>query len=239
MSADSVPRYVWARALECVWLGVRVQNHLRGHGTALSGAGGGERPRPVSAVPSGCVALTLDDGPDPTWTPAALDMLARHAVSATFFLIGSRVAERPALARRVAAAGHTIGNHSLRHPQPFAALRRGALDAEIRGTQEVIEDATQTTPRLFRAPGGGWSPAVLRIAAENGLTPVDWSLNPSDWKRPGTPVITRRLARCRSGEVLLCHDGGGDRSQTIASLDAVIPVLKRRGLRFVALTDTP
>jgi peptidoglycan/xylan/chitin deacetylase (PgdA/CDA1 family) len=225
--------YLWARGLECLLLGYRGYRRLR----PPAAPDRPDRPVwpawPVFTVGAGEVALTVDDGPDPRWTPALLDVLARHRVPATFFLIGARVAESPRLAARVGAAGHAIGNHSMHHPQPFAALGRTGLRAEISDAQARISDAVGEPPKLFRAPGGGWSPAVLGAAAEAGLTAVDWTVNPGDWKEPGVARIARKLSASRSGHVLLCHDGGGDRRQTVAALDAVIPVLKRRGLRFV------
>ncbi|MEV2238336.1 polysaccharide deacetylase family protein [Micromonospora sp. NPDC049891] len=192
---------------------------------------------PAFGTPGDGIALTIDDGPHPTWTPPMLDLLDAHGVRATFFLIGDRVREHPELARRVLAAGHLIGNHSMTHPQPFAALPRPMLRAEIDRTQREIEDATGISPRLFRAPGGNWSPAVLRTTVDSGLTPVDWTVNPSDWRSPGVERITRTLSRTRPGQIILCHDGGGDRSQTLAALTAVIPRLIGRGLRFVTVAD--
>ncbi|MTK01594.1 polysaccharide deacetylase family protein [Micromonospora sp. CP22] len=192
---------------------------------------------PTFGVPGDDVALTIDDGPHPTWTPPMLDLLDAHGVRATFFLIGDRVREHPELARRVLAAGHVIGNHSMTHPQPFAALSRPMVRAEIDRTQREIEDATGVSPRLFRAPGGNWSPTVLRTTVDLGLTPVDWTVNPSDWRSPGVDRITRSLSRTRPGQIMLCHDGGGDRSQTIAALTEVIPRLIGQGLRFVTVAD--
>ncbi|BCB75381.1 chitooligosaccharide deacetylase NodB [Phytohabitans flavus] len=218
--------YLWARSLEALLLGVRAHRRRRPFTP-------GRRAWPLFNAETGAVALTVDDGPDPRWTPALLDVLARHEVPATFFLIGARTAEQPRLARRIAEAGHAIGNHSMHHPQPFAALDAARQRAEIGETQERIADAVGQPPRLFRAPGGGWSRTVLGVAAEHGLTAVDWTVNPSDWKEPGVPHITRVLSRSGPGHILLCHDGGGDRSQTIAALDRVIPLLKERGLRFV------
>jgi peptidoglycan/xylan/chitin deacetylase (PgdA/CDA1 family) len=217
--------YLWARSLECAFLGIRTSQRR------LPWTVGSRWP--VFAVTDGCVALTVDDGPDPRWTPALLDLLARHEVPATFFLIGARTAEHPRLAARVVAAGHSVGNHSMHHPQPFAALRPAQLRAEIGHAQDQIAQAVGERPALFRAPSGGWSPAVLGITAEAGLTAVDWTVNSSDWKEPGVGHITRALSGGGSGHVLLCHDGGGDRSQTLAALATVIPLLKRRGLRFV------
>ncbi|PZG20290.1 polysaccharide deacetylase family protein [Micromonospora craterilacus] len=192
---------------------------------------------PAFGLPGEEIALTVDDGPHPRWTPALLDLLDRHGVRATFFLVGDRVRERPDLARQVLAAGHLIGNHSMSHPQPFAALARHEIRAEIAYAQREIEDATAVTPRLFRAPGGNWSSAVLRITAGLGLSPVDWTVNPSDWRSPGVPQIVRTLSRTRPGQIMLCHDGGGDRSQTIAALAEVLPRLTDRGLRFVTVPD--
>ncbi|GIG87005.1 polysaccharide deacetylase family protein [Plantactinospora endophytica] len=193
----------------------------------------GDGNRPVFGVPGHSVALTIDDGPHPEWTPRMLDLLDRHSVRATFFLIGARVAEHPGLARRIHDAGHLVGNHSMSHPQPFAALPPDRLHAEIGQAQRRIEDAVGFSPRLFRAPGGNWSPTVLRATADLGLVPVDWTVNPSDWRSPGVHRIVRRLSRSRPGHVLLCHDGGGDRSQTVAALETVLPRLLDRGLRFV------
>ncbi|MFY1593178.1 polysaccharide deacetylase family protein [Micromonospora sp. WMMD737] len=197
---------------------------------------GGPR-RPTFGVPGDDVALTIDDGPHPRWTASMLDLLDRHGVRATFFLVGDRVREHPELARDVLAAGHLIGNHSMTHPQPFAALTRHEITAEIDRTQREIEDATGHTPRLFRAPGGNWSPGVLRTTAELGLVPVDWTVNPSDWRSPGVARIVRTLSRTRPGQIMLCHDGGGDRSQTVAALAEVLPRLTDRGLRFVTVPD--
>lgn len=228
--------WLWARSLECVCYAVRIG--LRWHTSVRGGRSGPTRRRgggyawPIFTVDGDRIALTVDDGPHPEWTPALLDVLARHDVPATFFLIGANVARYPSLAARIAAEGHAIGNHSLTHPQPFAALDRARLRAEIAEAQARIVDAVGAPVRLFRAPGGGWSPAVLEAAAELDLTTVDWTVNPSDWKEPGTDHIVRVLSRSRPGHVLLCHDGGGDRSQTVAALDRVIPQLLARGLRF-------
>ncbi|GAA2349103.1 polysaccharide deacetylase family protein [Dactylosporangium salmoneum] len=214
-----------AHLLHYAWFAVRGVQALR----PRPGRG---RLGPVFGVEGHAVALTVDDGPHPDWTPPLLDLLARHGVRATFFLIGDRVRERPDLARRIAGEGHALGNHSMTHPHPFAALAPAALEAEIAGTQEAIERATGVRPRLFRAPSGNWSPRVLRAAAGHGLTPVDWTVNPSDWRAPGTERIARALDRSRAGHIMLCHDGGGDRSQTVAALAHVLPRLRARGLTF-------
>lgn len=186
-------------------------------------------------VPAEAVALTVDDGPDPRWTPRVLDLLEEHRAAATFFLIGANVERHPALARRIAAAGHTVGNHSLRHPQPFAARTAKQIRDEIVGAQRSIEDGAQVAPRLFRAPGGGWSPRVLQQVADAGLVPVDWDVDPRDWTRPPAARISATLRRASGGDILICHDGGDDRTRTVEALRTTVPELQHRGLHFVRL----
>ncbi|MQA87007.1 MAG: polysaccharide deacetylase family protein [Streptosporangiales bacterium] len=186
-------------------------------------------------APAGAVALTVDDGPHPRWTPKVLDLLAEYQVRATFFVIGKKVRQFPDLTQRITAAGHAIGNHTMHHPQPFAALDEERITREVVQAQRHIEDATRVAPRLFRAPAGEWSAQVLAAATEAGLIPVDWSVDPKDWSHPGTAHIARTLRRSNGGDILICHDGGRDATPTIDALAAVIPELKQRCLQFVAL----
>ncbi|MFF9490332.1 polysaccharide deacetylase family protein [Streptomyces sp. NPDC014676] len=181
------------------------------------------------------VALTVDDGPDPTWTPALLDVLAAHGVKATFFVVGERAREHPGLLRRLLAAGHRLGNHSYSHFQPFAALPAAAVAREMDETQRVVTDETGVRPTLFRAPAGGWSRGVLAAARDHGLTPVDWTVDPKDWREPPADRIAERVARARPGDIVLCHDGGGDRSRTVKALDLALARLRERGTLFTTL----
>ncbi len=181
------------------------------------------------------VALTVDDGPDPTWTPRLLDVLDSHDVRATFFVIGERAAHHPELLRRTLAAGHTIGNHSYTHTQPFAALPPDLVAEELRRTQRVVSEATGRAPVLFRAPAGGWSRTVLGAARDQGLTPVDWSVDPKDWRPPPPARIARTVLGARAGDIVLCHDGGGDRSGTVAALDTALGQLRAQGVEFTTL----
>ncbi|MDT7581154.1 MAG: hypothetical protein QOK35_2418 [Pseudonocardiales bacterium] len=181
------------------------------------------------------VALTIDDGPHPVWTPKVLDLLAEHEVRATFSVIGEQAQEYPRLVRRVVRAGHGLCNHSMTHPQPFGARSTAAIRREIVDAQSAISDAAGEEPELFRSPGGSWTEAVLDIADELGLAPVGWSVDPRDWSLPGTAAIEASLLHARAGDILLCHDGGGNRAQTVAALDAVLPQLSAEGLRFVVL----
>jgi peptidoglycan-N-acetylglucosamine deacetylase len=181
------------------------------------------------------VALTIDDGPHPTWTPKVLDLLAEHDVSATFSIIGEQAQAYPKLVRRVVRAGHGVCNHSMTHPQPFGARSTAAIRRQIVDAQSAIADAAGEEPELFRAPGGGWTEAVLDLTDELGLTPVGWSVDPRDWALPGATAIEKTLLQAGAGDILLCHDGGGDRAETVTALAAVLPQLQDEGLRFVVL----
>jgi peptidoglycan-N-acetylglucosamine deacetylase len=186
-------------------------------------------------APANAIALTIDDGPQPEWTPKMLDLLAEHDVKATFSLIGIQVKEFPRLAQRIVAAGHELCNHTMHHPIPFNELSAKRVTNEIAEAHARIADVTGITPKFFRSPGGAWSKRILHTAAEGGMQPIDWDVDPRDWSRPGTAHITRSMLGCRAGAILLCHDGGGDRSETIKALHTVIPKLKARGLSFIPL----
>ncbi len=189
----------------------------------------------LPAAPPNAIALTIDDGPHPEWTPKMLDLLAEHQVKATFSLIGIQVKELPDLARRIVAAGHQLCNHTMTHPLEIASLPRKRVDTEITEAHDRIGDATGIAPKFFRSPGGAWSKNVFRSAARHGMTPIDWAVDPRDWARPGTKRIEHSLLDAKGGDILLCHDGGGDRSETLKALRKVIPELKNRGLVFSAL----
>jgi peptidoglycan/xylan/chitin deacetylase (PgdA/CDA1 family) len=190
---------------------------------------------PGPAFPADAVALTIDDGPHPVWTPKILRLLDKHHVPALFCMIGNQVLGHEGVARSVVGDGHQLANHTWSHPTEMAGRPVRRMRRELSRAQEKIYDTTGYAPTLFRSPGGDWSPALLGAAAKARMVPLDWSEDPRDWSRPGVAAITRRLLGARPGEILLCHDGGGDRSQTYAALRTVIPALKARGYRFVAL----
>ncbi len=106
---------------------------------------------------------------------------------------------------------------------------------EIGEAHDRIAQLTGVAPKFFRSPGGNWSTQVLDVASQHGMICIDWAVDPRDWARPGTGQITTTLLAAKPGDILLCHDGGGDRSETIAALRTVIPALQKRGLAFVAL----
>jgi peptidoglycan/xylan/chitin deacetylase (PgdA/CDA1 family) len=200
------------------------------------------RRRPVFRVhdylptaPANAVALTIDDGPDGRWTPTVLAVLAEHGVKATFSLVGVHVMHEPGLVREIVAAGHGVCNHSMTHPEPFASLPRAAIEAEIRGGLQTIHATTGRVATVFRSPAGDWSPEVFATVARWGMIPIDWDVDPRDWAQPGSRYITGKLLAAGPGDILLCHDGGGQRSETITALRAVLPALLLRGLTFVTL----
>ena len=189
------------------------------------------------------VALTFDDGPNPEATPRILDALAATGTVATFFLLGRHVERWPALAARVAAEGHVIGNHGWfhrkLHTQSPASVRR---DLEL-GTAAIV-GATGVRPGVFRAPHGFRAPWVSHIARTLGQRTIGWSLGVWDSALPGVDAIVERtVTGARPGSILLLHDGdgydaSGDRTQTAAAVPLIISALKARDYRFAGVPAT-
>jgi peptidoglycan-N-acetylglucosamine deacetylase len=179
------------------------------------------------------IALTIDDGPNPVYTPQVLEILSHYHVTATFSMIGLHVAAYPDLARSVADAGHQIANHTWTHAD-LVTMATKAVHAEFALANEAIHAATGRHPGLFRAPYGAWSPTVIRLCEQMKMVPLDWSVDPRDWARPGIRNIVRNIMQnTRPGSIILEHDGGGNRSETVAALRIVIPALLREGYNFV------
>jgi peptidoglycan/xylan/chitin deacetylase (PgdA/CDA1 family) len=173
------------------------------------------------------LALTYDDGPNDPHTLRLLDVLARHNVHATFFLIGRYVHQRPEIARAIVQAGHAVGNHTFTHP--LLTLKSEAeIRQELSTCRAALEDATGQSFNLFRPPFGGRRPAVLRVARELSLEPIMWNITGYDWSAPPAATIERTVAKhIRGGDVILLHDGGhkqmgADRSQTIVATDRLL-----------------
>jgi peptidoglycan/xylan/chitin deacetylase (PgdA/CDA1 family) len=184
------------------------------------------------------VALTFDDGPWPVTTPRILTILRRQHAPATFFVIGYLADRFPGLVARERAEGMTVGNHTYNHPQvpPFGQLPRALVRVQIALGAESIRRAG-VSPRLMRPPGGSFSPTTVAVARSLGERVVLWSVDPADW-RPGTTarqIVKRVLNAVRPGSIVILHDGGGDRSATVAALPAIIRGIRRKGLRLVAI----
>jgi len=188
------------------------------------------------------IALTYDDGPNDPHTLKLLDVLAKHGVRATFFMIGRYVQQRPDIARAVAQAGHVIGNHTFTHPllifESAAQTRRQLVDCH-----QALDEALGEHSNLFRPPFGGRRPATLRVARELGLKTVMWNVTGYDWNAPPAAVIEKKVARqLRGGDVILLHDGGhralgADRTQTVIATDNLIQRYKGEGYEFVTVEE--
>jgi len=198
--------------------------------------------RTFTGLPRGTeqLALTYDDGPNDAHTQRLLEVLAKHEVHATFFLIGRYVQQRPEIARAIVKAGHVVGNHTFTHPllifKSAAEIRQ-----ELTDCRSALEDADGQQSSLFRPPFGGRRPAVLRIARQLGLTPIMWNVTGFDWNAPPSAVIEQKVAdQIRGGDVILLHDGGhkqmgADRSQTVQATDRLITKYKSEAYKFVTI----
>ena len=200
--------------------------------------------RTFTSLPRGArqIALTYDDGPNDPHTLRLLEVLAKHNVHATFFMIGRYVQQRPEIVREVVKAGHVIGNHTFTHPlltlQSAAQIRQ-----ELSDCRSALQDAIGDHSNLFRPPFGGRRPATLRIARELGLEPVMWNVTGYDWNAPPSAMIEQKVAKqIRGGDVILLHDGGhkqigADRSQTVLATDSLIAKYQAEGYRFVTIQE--
>jgi len=178
------------------------------------------------------VALTFDDGPS-GYTGQLLDVLKANKVHATFFEIGQNVAGRSAVMKRILREGSVLGNHSWSHPN----LSGGGL-GQLTSTNRAIRNATGYTPCVFRPPYGATSSTLVGQARSLGMDTILWDVDPRDWSRPGSgAIVSNVLGNTHSGSIVLSHDGGGPREQTVAAYRTIIPALKRRGYRFATVPE--
>jgi cellulose synthase/poly-beta-1,6-N-acetylglucosamine synthase-like glycosyltransferase/peptidoglycan/xylan/chitin deacetylase (PgdA/CDA1 family) len=197
----------------------------------------------TASPPSKTIALTFDDGPDPKWTPRLLQVLRRYHVPATFFVVGARVVEHPDLVKAEIATGSEVGMHTFTHADlgRASAWRRGL---EINLTEHALADAAGITSRLLRPPYSSTPDAVdngqwktIQWASRRGLVTVLANRDAEDWKRPGVARIVRNATPAGAqGAIVLLHDAGGDRAQTIAAVEQLIPRLQREGFRFTTVS---
>jgi peptidoglycan-N-acetylglucosamine deacetylase len=201
----------------------------------------------IAPARPGEIALTFDDGPNPAWTPSLLELLARHDVKATFFLVGKFASDESVLARYIANGGHAIGNHSWNHPN-LARASAARIRDELKRTRDALEQITEKPVKLFRPPYGARRPFVLRTARELGMTPVMWNAMTNDWEEPAAEQIAERLAakveaagrRGRAANIVL-HDGGhrmlgADRGPSIRAAEMLIERFQATH-RFVTVED--
>ncbi|WP_078862599.1 glycosyltransferase [Streptomyces sp. NRRL F-5123] len=237
--------------------------HMFGIGDDAAGSGGGPANRVPTAVAHGgpvidsaatpartarprarTIALTFDDGPDPRWTPQILAVLRRHHVHATFFVVGTEVAAHPALVRQIAADGNQIGIHTFTHAN-LGAIPAWQRSLELREAQLALAGATGQTSYLLRPPYSSSNEALndhdwesVETAGEHGYLTVLSTQDSEDWQRPGADaIVANATPHGSAGQILLMHDGGGDRSQTVAALDRLLPQLTARGYRFATVSE--
>jgi peptidoglycan-N-acetylglucosamine deacetylase len=184
------------------------------------------------------IGLTIDDGPSATWTPLVLKLLARYHITATFCLIGRNADAHPGLVEAIGDAGHEVANHTWTHALPFTTLTTAQVHDEIHRTSDLLA-GLHIAPTYFRAPGGEWTPDILAEVKAAGLRPLDWSVDPRDWSRPGVPhIVDTILRQTRPGAIILDHDGGGNRQQTVDALTIALPRLIDAGYKFVTPDGT-
>jgi peptidoglycan/xylan/chitin deacetylase (PgdA/CDA1 family) len=191
------------------------------------------------------IALTYDDGPNDPHTLRLLEVLAKHNVKATFFLIGRFVAARPDIAQRIAAAGHAIGNHTYTHPK-LVFTSSVKLKDELTKCEQALHDAVGEHSNLFRPPFGGRRPEVLRTVRAHGLLPVMWSVTCYDWNATTAEQIERHAVRqiaqqTSRGKIVLLHDGGyralgADRAHTVEATDRLLTRYKDK-YDFVTVSE--
>ncbi|MFH8841727.1 polysaccharide deacetylase family protein [Streptomyces sp. NPDC017868] len=175
------------------------------------------------------MVLTFDDGPDPRYTPGILETLREYDCRAMFFVCGEMAVDNQDLLREMDADGHVVGNHTWSHPL-VPKLRPSRIRDELGSTSEVIERALGTAPLWYRAPYGAWNRISFEIGAELGMEPLAWTVDTLDWTEPGTGTIVRRvLDGAAPGVVVLSHDAGGNRSQSVAALRRYLPQLLDAG----------
>jgi peptidoglycan/xylan/chitin deacetylase (PgdA/CDA1 family) len=188
------------------------------------------------------MALTFDDGPNPSATPQLLELLTKYRVKATFFLIGRQVRAFPALAREMVERGHEIGNHTETHPS-LTWLTSSGIAEQLDRCDEAISSAAGVTPRWMRPPYGYRNPWLNGVVARRGNSGVAmWSIAGRDWKTEAAEPVIERLRRARGGDIVLLHDGDhrvpqGKRLHVVAALEYWLPRWRDSGIRFATMNE--
>jgi peptidoglycan/xylan/chitin deacetylase (PgdA/CDA1 family) len=192
------------------------------------------RPKPGAKI----VALTFDDGPWPVFTDKVLDILEAEQVPATFFMLGTRVNRAPSIARRVVAEGHQAASHTLGH-RYLSREKPKEVRRQIRGGRSAIKKHTGTDTRWLRPPYGAMSGAAWKVVKTEKVKVVMWDVDPKDWKktRKAKAIANSAVKHAKPGSIILLHDGGGDRTQTVKALPIIIRKLKAKGYSFVTVEE--
>jgi peptidoglycan/xylan/chitin deacetylase (PgdA/CDA1 family) len=202
-------------------------------GEIVSRSGGAGVVAPAHAETGMVVALTFDDGPDPRWTPEVLQILKDENIKATFCTIGYLAQRHPDLVKAEFDAGNTMCDHSMNHILTLPSRPHSQIVDQVLQAADVIRSITGENPLFYRPPGGNLNQDIIDVAHQRGLRVLKWGVDPKDYTKPPAPAILARIeAKVGPGSVILLHDGGGDRSQTVAMLRQLIDELKKRGFTF-------
>jgi peptidoglycan-N-acetylglucosamine deacetylase len=185
------------------------------------------------------VALTFDDGPDPVYTPQILDALAKYKAKATFFVIGAEAERYPQIIQRQTKEGHELANHTYHH-NFRDHFNPEKLKDELDKTSKVIQDLTGQSPSLYRPHSGYYNEKIVNTAINNGYRVILWSWHQDtkDWKRPGVGKITNNVVSdSKPGDIVIFHDAGGDRTQTIKAVENILEILDKKGYKFVTVSE--
>jgi peptidoglycan/xylan/chitin deacetylase (PgdA/CDA1 family) len=188
---------------------------------------------PAAPEEAPLVALTFDDGPDPRWTVPIIENLRREGIKATFCVVGRQARKFPELIALIVAEGHVLCDHSETHPSGLQDKSRSEIDLEVGSPSFYLRSLSGVAPGFFRAPGGSVNDQVIRAAQSRNMRMLAWSVDPRDFKGPSPDEIQRRVMdEVKPGSVILLHDGGGIRSNTVAALPGLITQLRAAGYNF-------
>ncbi|MGW1780737.1 polysaccharide deacetylase family protein [Streptomyces sp. NPDC002143] len=180
------------------------------------------------------VNITIDDGPDPGWTPQVLQVLRENGVKATFCMVGTQAQAHPDLVKAVVADGHRLCDHTVSHDTTMDTKSESYQSQQILDAERMITEASGgVRPMYYRAPGGAFTPYSRTLAASRGMRPLGWNVDTKDFERPGADaIVTTVQHEVSNGPTILFHDAGGDRSQSVTALREVLPWLKEQGYSF-------
>ncbi|MET4920914.1 polysaccharide deacetylase family protein [Streptomyces sp. PSRA5] len=247
----------WHGRLLAAALGVTAVAAATSMWSAQANPGGGQRPQAPVSVPGageqdGKVAkvaadiahasdrgpqgvnITIDDGPDPLWTPQVLRLLKDNGTKATFCMVGTQAEAHPDLVKDVVAAGHRLCNHTVSHDTTMDTKSEAYQSKQILDAERMITKASGgVRPQYYRAPGGAFTPYSRQLAASRGMRPLGWNVDSKDFERPGVDTMVATVkSEISDGPTVLFHDAGGERSQTVAALGEVLPWLREQGYSF-------
>ncbi|MFD5873128.1 polysaccharide deacetylase family protein [Streptomyces sp. NPDC060322] len=242
----------WHGRLLAAGLGVTALAAATSMWTAQADPAGGRQPqeqaaadaRPVAEVAADIahasdrgaqgVNITIDDGPDPVWTPQVLQLLEENGVKATFCMVGTQAKAYPDLVKKVVADGHRLCNHTVSHDTAMDKKSEAYQSQQILDAERMITEASGgVRPQYYRAPGGAFTPFSRQLAASRGMRPLGWNVDTKDFEHPGAEAMVATVkSEISNGPTVLFHDAGGERSQTVAALGEVLPWLREQGYSF-------